>query len=71
MFWADLFKWVGNAIWSALAWVWEGIKSAIVSIGEFFTGLWNGVTEGIAKAWTWITGTIMSLVALLGLITES
>lgn len=32
----------------------EGVKSLIKRVGEFFSGLWEGIKEGVGKAITWV-----------------
>jgi hypothetical protein len=65
MFWVNLFKKVFGAIWDALKWLFEGIKTAFQAIGDFFVGLWDGIVSGIMAAWEWITETIASLIGFV------
>jgi phage-related protein len=58
----DLVKKVSVGIWEAMKWAFDLIKNAVVAVGEFFAGIWDGIVQGLKAAWDWVSDLISPII---------
>ncbi len=46
---------IGTDLKESFSEVWEGIKEVVSGVEDFFTDIWNSITEGIEKLWSDLT----------------